>query len=165
MDNKAICTAPWSLSAEPFCLPSGLSFPLYVHSKYFKKTVYHCQCTSQLCPADWTIMIKLNVGAYYPVSWQDISTQFYRLYHWYKQPGKPTRNAFNRLLSCICFRSSPHCSFLIHILFAPSFPFSCMLLCGISGRYRTSFKCSSTICQGILSTSVWIPPAHLQDLI
>lgn len=73
------------------------------------------------------------------------------------------------LLSHVCFWKS---LFQLHpfpmcMLVAPLFPFSssCMLLCGISSGRWTPFRCSSMICQGILSTGVWIPQEQLSDLI
>lgn len=116
------------------------------------------------------IMIKLDLGLYCCVldrtdqySFTDCTSEVNN------QTDQRLMPSAGFLLSHVCFWKS---LFQLHpfpmcMLVAPLFPFSssCMLLCGISSGCWTPCRCSSMICQGILSTGVWISQVQLSDLI
>lgn len=147
-ESRTVLSPIWSFFSSFYMCFSNISD---------KQLVYHWHCTSQLYPSSLNHSDKAEPRCLLPsflTGHQHSSTDFITGAN--NQTNQCVMLSTGFLLPRICFRSSPfeHCSFLIHILFAPLFPFSCMFLCRINGRYRTSFKCSLTICQEILSTSV-----------
>lgn len=142
-----------------------------------KQMEYHWHCASQLCPkATWTKGLFANYDKAGPrpllpsvldrtdqYSFTDCTSEVNN------QTDQGLMPSAGFLLSHVCFWKS---LFQLHpfpmcMLVATLFPFSssCMLLCGISSGCWTPCRCSSMICQGILSTGVWIPQVQLSDLI